>query len=310
MFLLTSSSPAVAYVPQRPWLLNATVRDNILFGEPLRARRYDRVLRACALRPDIELMPDGDLAEIGERGIKLSGGQRQRIAIARALYSPARLVIMDDPLSSLDNEVARFVFDHGIRRMLARQKRTAIVVTQRLQLAFRADNCCADSRDRHSGIQIIQPQPGFGEPFGVYCDQDYEGGGWTVIQNRYDGSVNFYRGWKQYEDGFGSMEGEFWLGLKKIHELTYSKKYELVVLMDDWEGYRAVARYSRFSVAGPEENYTLKSVGNYSGTAGDSLSFQVGMKFSTLDVDNDTHEDGACAVMYQGAWWYAVCHQR
>lgn len=84
----------MAYVPQRPWLLNATVRDNILFGEPLRARRYDRVLRACALRPDIELMPDGDLAEIGERGIKLSGGQRQRIAIARALYSPARLVIM------------------------------------------------------------------------------------------------------------------------------------------------------------------------------------------------------------------------
>ncbi|EDS27178.1 sulfonylurea receptor/ abc transporter [Culex quinquefasciatus] len=139
----TSSSPAVAYVPQRPWLLNATVRDNILFGEPLRARRYDRVLRACALRPDIELMPDGDLAEIGERGIKLSGGQRQRIAIARALYSPARLVIMDDPLSSLDNEVARFVFDHGIRRMLARQKRTVIVVTQRLQLAFRADNIIA-----------------------------------------------------------------------------------------------------------------------------------------------------------------------
>ncbi|XP_038108058.1 fibrinogen C domain-containing protein 1-like [Culex quinquefasciatus] len=174
---------------------------------------------------------------------------------------------------------------------------------------FNLPQCCVDSRDRHSGIQIIQPQPGFGEPFGVYCDQDYEGGGWTVIQNRFDGSVNFYRGWKQYEDGFGSMEGEFWLGLKKIHELTYSKKYELVVLMDDWEGYRAVARYSRFSLAGPEENYTLKSVGNYSGTAGDSLSVQVGMKFSTLDVDNDTHEDGSCAVMYQGAWWYAVCHQ-
>ncbi|KAL9692445.1 hypothetical protein quinque_016411 [Culex quinquefasciatus] len=169
--------------------------------------------------------------------------------------------------------------------------------------------CCADSHYRKSGIQMIQPQPGFGESFKVFCDQDYEGGGWTVIQNRYDGSVNFYRGWKQYEEGFGSMEGEFWLGLKKIHELTYSKKYELVVLMDDWNGYQAVAKYSRFSVAGPEEKYTLKSVGNYSGTAGDSLSFQLGMKFSTLDVDNDTGKDKVCAVKFQGAWWYEACHE-
>uniref|UniRef100_A0A1Q3FK49 Putative ficolin n=1 Tax=Culex tarsalis TaxID=7177 RepID=A0A1Q3FK49_CULTA len=173
---------------------------------------------------------------------------------------------------------------------------------------FDLPQCCANSQDRHSGIQIIQPQPGFGEPFGVFCDQDYEGGGWTVIQNRYDGSVNFYRGWQQYENGFGSMEGEFWLGLKKIHELTFSKRYELVVLLDDWEGNRAVARYSRFLVAGPEEKYTLKSVGTYTGTAGDSLSGHVGMKFSTLDVDNDTYEDGACAVQYQGAWWYSACH--
>ncbi|XP_055539694.1 ATP-binding cassette sub-family C member Sur isoform X2 [Wyeomyia smithii] len=129
----------IAYVPQHPWLLNATVRDNILFGEPFRPKRFDRVLKVCALKPDIELMPYGDMSEIGERGIKLSGGQRQRIVMARAFYSTANVVIMDDPLSSLDNEVGKFVFDHGIRRALRRQKRTVIMVTQSLQLLFSAD---------------------------------------------------------------------------------------------------------------------------------------------------------------------------
>lgn len=94
MCIIICRYSTIAYVPQRPWLLNANVRDNILFGEPFRPKHYDRVLKACALKPDIELMPDGDMTEIGERGIKLSGGQRQRIVIARALYSPASVVIM------------------------------------------------------------------------------------------------------------------------------------------------------------------------------------------------------------------------
>lgn len=81
-------------MPQTPWLLNDTIRENILFGESFRPKRYDFVLNACALKPDIELMPSGDFTIIGERGINLSGGQRQRIAIARAIYSSANVVIM------------------------------------------------------------------------------------------------------------------------------------------------------------------------------------------------------------------------
>lgn len=81
-------------MPQNPWLLNASIRDNILFGESFRPKRYQKVLELCALLPDIELMPCKDNAEIGERGINLSGGQRQRISIARALYSSANVVIM------------------------------------------------------------------------------------------------------------------------------------------------------------------------------------------------------------------------
>uniref|UniRef100_A0A182JDM1 Uncharacterized protein n=1 Tax=Anopheles atroparvus TaxID=41427 RepID=A0A182JDM1_ANOAO len=144
--LLWNKYSSIAYVPQKPWLQNATIRENVLFGESFRPKRYERVLRACALKPDLDLMPAGDGTEIGERGLKLSGGQRQRIAIARALYSSANVVILDDPLSALDNEVATYVFEHGIDRMLSRQKRTIILVTQRVQLVHRADNIVAMDR--------------------------------------------------------------------------------------------------------------------------------------------------------------------
>lgn len=97
----------IAYVPQTPWLLNASIRDNILFGESYRPRRFQKVLELCALNPDIELMPGGDMAEIGERGINLSGGQRQRIAIGRALYSSANVVIM---VNATDDMSLRFFF--------------------------------------------------------------------------------------------------------------------------------------------------------------------------------------------------------
>lgn len=84
----------IAYIQQHPWLLNANIRDNILFGESYRPRRYEKVLLACSLKPDIDLMPAGDMTEIGANGINLSGGQKQRIAIARALYSSANVIIM------------------------------------------------------------------------------------------------------------------------------------------------------------------------------------------------------------------------
>lgn len=84
----------MAYCSQKPWLLNANVRENILFGQPLRRRRYAEVVAACALQPDLDILPAQDLTDIGERGINLSGGQKHRVAIARALYSNASTVLM------------------------------------------------------------------------------------------------------------------------------------------------------------------------------------------------------------------------
>lgn len=93
---------AVAYVSQTAWLRNASIRDNILFGLPFMAKRYRETLYACALDKDLNNLEDGDQTEVGEKGITLSGGQRARIALARAVYSRARNVLMDDVLSAVD----------------------------------------------------------------------------------------------------------------------------------------------------------------------------------------------------------------
>ncbi|XP_053692585.1 fibrinogen-like protein 1 [Sabethes cyaneus] len=146
---------------------------------------------------------------------------------------------------------------------------------------------CADISDCQSGVYHIQPRTRCPYTFEVFCDQEYEGGGWLVIHNRYDGSVGFYRDWEEYEAGFGDLHGEFWLGLKKIHELTYAKPHELHIILEDIDGKVVTAHYDRFVVGGPETKYVLKSLGTYTGTAGDSLSIHAGMKFTTIDNDND-----------------------
>lgn len=129
----------VAYVPQQPWLLNASVRDNILFGKPLDQSFYNRVITSCALVPDLLQLPAGDATEVGERGVTLSGGQRQRISLARACYSGADIYILDDPLSAVDAHVARHLFKHvvGPKGILAGY--TRLWVTHSLQYLSQAD---------------------------------------------------------------------------------------------------------------------------------------------------------------------------
>ncbi|XP_044137448.1 ATP-binding cassette sub-family C member 9 isoform X1 [Bufo gargarizans] len=130
---------SVAYAGQKPWLLNATVEENITFGSPFIKQRYKAVTEACCLQPDIDLLPFGDQTEIGERGINLSGGQRQRICVARALYQNTSIVFLDDPFSALDIHLSDHLMQEGILKFLQEDKRTVVLVTHKLQYLTNAD---------------------------------------------------------------------------------------------------------------------------------------------------------------------------
>ena len=131
----------VAYAAQTPWILNATLRENILFGLDMDEMKYRGVIRACQLEHDLKLLDDGDLTEIGERGINLSGGQKQRISVARAAYSDASIIILDDPLSALDPEVGKNLFEECIVGLLG--DKTVIFVTNQLQYLQKCDTVVA-----------------------------------------------------------------------------------------------------------------------------------------------------------------------
>eukprot|EP01065_Artemidia_motanka_P025291 TRINITY_DN30296_c0_g1_i1.p1 TRINITY_DN30296_c0_g1~~TRINITY_DN30296_c0_g1_i1.p1 ORF type:complete len:1254 (+),score=356.57 TRINITY_DN30296_c0_g1_i1:108-3869(+) len=130
-------SGTVAYCPQQPWLANDTVRGNILFGNSYSPSAYDDAIRVCSLKSDLTLLPNGDLTEIGERGVTMSGGQRQRISLARAVYSNVATVLLDDVLSAVDPHVAQSIFDQCIVGAL--NQKTRVMVTNAVQFLPKAD---------------------------------------------------------------------------------------------------------------------------------------------------------------------------
>ncbi|CAK6954010.1 ATP-binding cassette sub-family C member 4-like [Scomber scombrus] len=127
----------LTYTSQQPWILPGTIRSNILFGKELNPKKYDRVLRACALKRDMDLLPGGDLAMVGDKGANLSGGQKARVSLARAVYQDADIYLLDDPLSAVDAEVGRHLFEECICGLLGKKPR--ILVTHQLQYLKAAD---------------------------------------------------------------------------------------------------------------------------------------------------------------------------
>ncbi|XP_015262676.1 PREDICTED: multidrug resistance-associated protein 5 [Gekko japonicus] len=148
-----------AYAAQQAWILNATLRDNILFGKEFDEERYNTALNDCCLRPDLAILPNGDLTEIGERGANLSGGQRQRISLARALYSENSIYILDDPLSALDAHVGNHIFNSAIRKHL--KSKTVLFITHQLQYLVDCDEVvfmkegCITERGSHEDLMNL-----------------------------------------------------------------------------------------------------------------------------------------------------------
>ncbi|CAK8686836.1 unnamed protein product [Clavelina lepadiformis] len=136
----------------------------------------------------------------------------------------------------------------------------------------------------------------------VYCED-----GWTIFQRRIDGSVDFGRRWDDYAKGFGQIDGEFWLGLDNIHEMTREGGCRLKIELWDFDGNQRHADYSSFSIESAENLYRLR-VSGYSGNAGDSLSYNNGRPFSTEDSDNDSSNIN-CSTHFGGTqgWWFVGC---
>ncbi|XP_054645998.1 angiopoietin-related protein 4-like [Dunckerocampus dactyliophorus] len=159
---------------------------------------------------------------------------------------------------------------------------------------------------RASGIYTIQPLNS--QPFNVLCEITSEGG-WTIIQKRLDGSQSFNHLWESYKKGFGSLNGEFWLGLDNIHAIAQQGQYLLQVELSDWAGQMQATRY-QFRLDGEEEKYALHLEQESTSGAGEEESILTGasgLPFSTVDSDNDLAADANCAELHSGGWWFSGC---
>uniref|UniRef100_A0A1Y9H272 Fibrinogen C-terminal domain-containing protein n=1 Tax=Anopheles dirus TaxID=7168 RepID=A0A1Y9H272_9DIPT len=162
---------------------------------------------------------------------------------------------------------------------------------------------CEDPNIKKTGSYWIKAN--FYKPVKVICMLDY-GGRWMVIQNRFDGSVDFYRSWREYKYGFGNNEGgEYWLGLERIHQFTKNGAAQLLIVLEDFEKNITYAKYDLFSVSDENDQYKILKLKGFLGGAGDSFEAE-GMRFSTYDYDNDKFDQN-CAAITHGAWWYKSC---
>lgn len=172
---------------------------------------------------------------------------------------------------------------------------------------------CSDfiMRKPTSGIYNVTPTISGNRTFPVFCDMKSSGGGWTLIQHRFDGSISFNRTWNDYKNGFGNLKGEFWLGNEKIHWLTSTKAMVLRIELEDLDGIKEYAQYDHFHVANESQYYRL-TIEGYSGTAGDAMQYSKKFNhneknFTTPDRDNDQYTSGNCGAYYSSGWWFDAC---
>ncbi|KAL6490212.1 hypothetical protein MHYP_G00005570 [Metynnis hypsauchen] len=202
--------------------------------------------------------------------------------------------------------------EYTVRLQAARGLETSAIVSNSFTTGNRLfampQNCAQHllNGELLNGVYTIYINRDFSQGIQVYCDMTTDGGGWIVFQRRQNGLTDFFRKWSDYRTGFGNLEDEFWLGLDNIQKISAQGRYELRIDMRD--GQEAVyANYDRFSIGDARSLYKLR-IGEYNGTAGDSLNYHQGRPFSTTDRDNDIAVTN-CALSYKGAWWYKNCHR-
>ncbi|CAL8268963.1 unnamed protein product, partial [Boreogadus saida] len=169
---------SVAYVPQQAWIQNATLKDNIVFGQEWKEAWYRRVVEACALLPDLDILPAGDHTEIGEKGVNLSGGQKQRVSVARAVYCSSAVYLLDDPLSAVDAQVGKHIFDEIIGPQGLLKHTTRVLVTHGLSYLPQVDLILVmvngEITEMGSYVELMSRDGAFAEFLHTYANTEQE----------------------------------------------------------------------------------------------------------------------------------------
>ncbi|NWZ26116.1 ANGL4 protein, partial [Asarcornis scutulata] len=230
------------------------------------------------------------LQKIKQQQYKLD---KQNLQI-KSLQSKVNLLI---PLHLKDNKTQSPKWKINLKKSLSH--------TNQSQNASLPEDCQQLFLAGQQSSGIFQVQPSGSQPFKVYCDMTAEGG-WTVIQRRTDGSVDFDQLWDAYKNGFGDLHGDFWLGLEKIHHLVQEGRYNLLIELEDWEGNSQAVQFE-FSLGGESTAYTLNLLGPLSGELENAIGDFRQLPFSTRDRDHDLKADTNCAKHLSGGWWFSTC---
>ncbi|KAF9210521.1 Canalicular multispecific organic anion transporter 2 [Podila verticillata] len=252
----------MAYVAQQAWIINATLKENILFGNAFDQAKYDHIVMACGLLPDIDMLPAGDLTEIGERGINLSGGQKQRVSLARAAYEDADLYLLDDPLSAVDAHVDQHLWQHLIGPSGLLKNKTRVLVTHAIHHLEQADQVVLIKEGQISETgkydELMEAQNGFYQLIKDYSVN--EGKKRKEKDDEKDIKVNNNEKSKEAEsDDEATQDGDDEKDAKTVAVLKKDEKAELVAEEQmvlgsvSWEVYKIYGRaasykYSIFAV--------------------------------------------------------------
>ncbi|XP_040199410.1 fibroleukin [Rana temporaria] len=312
--------PMTIQLPKQFQLLEKTLKEVQSLKEIV--NNLKKSCQDCKLQADDNLEKDKDEVPDGGQGNQIQDLQSKVKKMSISLKNArSQITTLQDQLEKMNSVSMNSVEDYVDNKManLSREMNNVdkcsfncplLQPNPSMQLIYKDCSDYFKIGKRLNGIYHIMPDPK-NKTFEVYCDMESMGGGWTVVQIRQDGSINFNRTWNEYKNGFGNLTGEFWLGNDKIHLLTKSSNMMLRIELEDFKGATEYATYDQFYVANEFLKYRL-SIGGYSGTAGDALHFSKQYNhdqkfFTTHDKDNDRYPSGNCGAYYSSGWWFDAC---
>ncbi|XP_052888213.1 microfibril-associated glycoprotein 4-like [Anopheles moucheti] len=236
--------------------------------------------------------------------------ENQTFAVEKDMTTPKSQILerVDSLSDALSDKIKSF--NDRVNKLLAKfEEKLESFSTSTTERAVNLEHKL-DRLSEDTGVYFMRPDPSKNISFDAARDWTNNhgfGSDWIIFQRRFNGSVNFYRNWSEYKQGFGDLRGEHWLGLEKLHAIVKTRRHELLIVLEDFDGVIAYSHYDDFKIGDESEKYIIKSVGKYTGTAGDSFTHHKGELFTTYDQDNDNADEN-CAKSFVGGWWFYNCY--